>query len=274
MNDEHFEGWGNFWQNLYPDPEQGIKLFPEIIQNGTVCNNCHITNTINETALIQNPGDGDVRLGALLSKENKNEPFEFYSAYPILKGKLNEMTVESTSAWQNDIEGEVSAAVEDGVSLTFFAPFYFRDFSKFIPGQKMDIEISGFASQLQQVVISEFTVEEGPFYEHMLQEFLVENPDKTKTDFAAPVISTNGSTIFYPADIKWLYQFQTPVESVEKISVLDLSFFKLGAISHRFDAGNISYFIYVPEHLLNGYEPMVGDDIEGMVWLMGQIVGD
>ena len=112
---------------------------------------------------------------------------------------------------------------------------------------------------------------EGPLYEKQLEKFLSENPSKTKEDFPFAFISFTNRVIFIPSIHVPVFKFRCPVLSVFKTSFLDHVIYKLYVplVGEGDDA--VYCNLYVSEHLLNGYIPHEGDDIEGVLWMNGHI---
>lgn len=52
---------------------------------------------------------------------------------------------------------------------------------------------------------------------------------------------------------------------------MEQQFTMLTAALAGFDGPDLRCVIYVAEHVLRGYEPKVGDDIEGVLWMSGMI---
>jgi hypothetical protein len=198
-----------------------------------------------------------------------------WSAYPLLEGIPAQLTIDKTHTWTNGVEGVVAAHMaESGLPISFFAPFYLRDFADLtIYGGTKAVNLAALAFKLRQAGSQEFSVCEGPFYEDRLQAFLEENPEKNKADFTPPVVSYRGAKILLPSKYSTEWQFRCPVLAVEEVLFMDIKVYKLAVEFIGLDDDVMRGYLYASERILNGYVPEVGHDVEGRLWMTGTIAG-
>ncbi|MDR3038907.1 MAG: hypothetical protein LBV21_06435 [Candidatus Adiutrix sp.] len=271
---EHFEGLGNVWSAILGEDGSFTSIIPEIIAKGSISSqNQARYDDETRVIMIQYPEKGSVRSGALLVKKRTGKTNELYSAYPILEGKPNNLTIAGTHAWSNGVEGVVAAynSVEDCSPISFYAPFYFRDFAKIKPKTEVIVNLGALAFLLKKAEPEEFTMTEGAIYELQRQQFLEENPGKTEADFVPRPVSLQGSKILLPSGYSCEWHFRCPVLAVEEVSFLDIKFYKLEVDFIGYDKEMMTGYLYVSERLLNGYVPEAGHDVKGIMWLTGSI---
>jgi hypothetical protein len=272
MGAEHFEGLGDVWSALLGKGESCVSIVQKILAEGVASPQNHARYE-DETlvALMHYPASGSIRAGALIVHKPKSEINEFYSAYPILEGRSNRLTIDDTHRWSNGVEGEVAAIAGGEIPVSFFAPFYFRDFAKFTLDTAVSVNLGALAFSLNQAEPQEFTIKEGGFYEFRREEFLEDNPGKTEADFSPPVISMRGAKIFVHSHYSCEFEFRCPVLAVEEISFMGIKIYKLTVDFVGRDDDLISGYLYASEHILHGYVPEVGHDVEGVLWMTGTI---
>jgi hypothetical protein len=168
------------------------------------------------------------------------------------------------------VEGVVAARMASGgPPISFFAPFYLRDFADFALGSDTVVNLSALAFSLRQADQEEFTVTEGVFYKQCLHNFLEENPDKTEADFSPPIVSLDGAKILLPAHYSCEWQFRCPVLAVEEVFFMNIKIFKLTVDFVGVDDSVLGGYLYASERILNGYVPVAGHDVEGSLWMTG-----
>ena len=271
----HFEGLGNIWDAVFAEGSEGFtQCLSWVTSKGVLKKGCQVIYKEDERhiALVQAPAEGDVRATALLVSAENLGKMEVWSGYPLLQGIPNELTITKAHTWSNGVEGVVAAqASNDGPPVTFFGGFYFRDFMKFVPGANLSVSLGALALKISQAEARSLTVSEGPFYEMRLAEFLRENPEKSKEDFVPVQVSYAGARILFPGTYACEWTFRCPVLAVAQTELMDTRFTKITTEFVGQGDEVIRGFLYASEHTLNGYAPQPGDDVEGVLWMTGDI---
>lgn len=276
---EHFEGLGDIWEALLGQeaPKLAEKL-PAIVKKSTCHEGCSVLfqDSGITVTLAQYPDNSrDIRTGILLASHPSQKGLVLFSCYPVMEGLPNPLRIRKCHPWTNMLEGVVAAErVHDGPPITFYAPFFFRDALRFVPGAELSVSLAGLAYSCRKAESQSFTVDEGPWYEEELQSFLENNPGKTEADFSAPVVSMQGARILLPLPSACNWQYRCPVLEATRTDVLGQPVYKLHVIFVGVDEANLAGYLYVPERQLNGYIPQAGDDIEGILWMTGMLHED
>lgn len=270
---EHFEGLGNVWHAIFGENDSIAPRLPMVLEQGKMLENCHVVyedNTL--VALIQYSESADMRAGALVVKTPDSGQTELWSCFPIMQGLPNRLKIRKSHPWGNGVEGVVAAErAGDGPPVTFFAPFYFREFASFTPGAERTIRLAALALSCEKAELQEFAVDKGAFYEIQRKRFLEENPDKTEKDFSAPVVSMRGSRLLFPRTYACEWEYRCPILAVEQIRFFERLIYKLRVVFVGMDEEELSGYLYVPEYMLKGSVPQVGDDIQGILWMTGSL---
>jgi hypothetical protein len=271
---EHSETLGDIWDAVLGDSEKMTPLLSEAIAKGEKTDQVMLLRNEEEieVTMLQYPNNGLIKVGMLLVKTKADESWIFYSAYPILDGIRNPLTINAIHTWKNGVEGVVSAErTPDGPPVTFFDPFYFKEQKQLTPETDQNITLAALALSIRQTIMNEFVVKEGAFYEDRLKEFLEKNPDKSKNDFSPPEISLRGARILFPTQYVCEWEYRCNVTGCAQLTYFGTKFYRMEVIFVGEDDADIKGIIYASEHVVNGYKPRAGHDIEGVLWMTGHI---
>lgn len=270
---EHFEGLGDAWNAILHDEAVFIERLPRFVEESKLLPGCQVRyEDGSQVLLLQYPDAGSLRAGILAVRTPENEKMEIWSSFPILEGLSNSLRITSTHTWSNNVEGVVAARKEnDGPPITYFDPFYFRDFEKLAPGAQLDISLAALALKIEPAELQEFALDKGQLYEMRLKEFLDKYPDKSEAEFAPPVVSMRGARILLPAQYVSEWEFRCPILTVGKEYFNDILYYKMSVCFVGMDDEELVGYLYATEKILGGYIPEVGHDIQGILWMTGSI---
>jgi hypothetical protein len=79
------------------------------------------------------------------SDEHGNSVESFYS---VVKGIENAITILEKYEWENNLEGEIIADFNDAVEISFFSPFFCKEFVDVEFG-KIDVFLAGIADNIE-----------------------------------------------------------------------------------------------------------------------------
>ena len=289
----HFEGLGDAWEVLLgefsEEMEEGDelslreKLFYHIcaqtLDKGVLDPSCLVLYQANNmrVALVQSDPRKSVQAGVLIRGDDADSNHILVNGYPILQGLPNSMDILEAHTWSNGVEGEVLARMAGSATtpVSFFAPFYFRDFAQFEEDRRCTIFLAALALSISQAKQKSVIIDEGEFYEMELKQFLAKNTGKTAADFSGPEIILEGARMLFPSDTASCQEFRVPVLEVRYCMFFDIDLFRIRTefVLDHVDGNDVALqgYIYAPLHLLEGYMPQVGDDIEGFLWMTGYL---
>lgn len=189
----------------------------------------------------------------------------------LMQGYPNFLQIDETYAWKSGVEGYVSASTKNGPSVDFLAPLFYKEDEDYQPEIWVTVYLSALALTLQPAKTEVFKVSEGQTYEMMLNEFLQENPDKTKKDFPYIEMSTKKMTAFLPIEDASFYYYRAKILRVFSMDPFEeAEIFKLLVLLTGDSPKNsLKIYLYAKKRDLNGYTPQEGDFIEGNLWMYG-----
>jgi len=200
-----------------------------------------------------------------------------FSAYPVLlKGIRHAVTLDHFEPWKYGIEGWIHGHITDAsVPICFFDTRYYAGSAIYQPGQVLDVSLAGLAYFLRPIQLRSFEIKEGPMWEMERQRRLDEGDSHAEAERPVEIHMT-GASIFLPRGGKNVLdeaQFQGVVDAIESFEHDGQTIYRLEMIVLRPDDHECRLPVFVSEHVLDGYVPRLGEDVEGTMWLQGQIFG-
>ena len=216
-------------------------------------------------------GESPLQIVALVVGNKQEKTNEFWSAYPVCScGVENRLKVNETIPDRDGTEGVINASTTFGGSIGFFDPYFFLNKDGSIEGSERNVSLAGLAYVLRKAEQDGITINEGPMIQEEKDRVLRENPHADVSKITSVFISMKGAALYLPLR-------ESPDEGEFRICVDEVEFFRLGGREYcrirgvlmRDDDNPLVADIYASGHVLEGYKPAVGDDIEGICWMQG-----
>lgn len=195
-----------------------------------------------------------------------------FSAYPvILDGIVHAVTIRSVEPWEHGVEGWIhAAATTDEITLSFFDTMFFAGDTPLQPGDLMEYSLAGLAYRLAPIRMRSFSVGEGALWELERQRRRERGEAGEIADRPVEVHMT-GAAIFLPGsgDQCDEAQFQGVIEAIDAFDHDGQKVYRLEMVLIRPGDDEFRLPIFASEHVLDGYVPRLGDDVEGVMWVQG-----
>ena len=270
----HFEGLGDVWSAFFPGGSQEyVGMLQDIFQKSSAQGPVMHRKDGSSVILLASPSSGGIGIHSHIVMVKGKGKADFVGGYPTLEGLPVPSVIEQAHIWTNGISGVVAArARATGAPLAFFLTGFFQHVPQLQFGSAHSFSMAGLAFALNRAEETEFTPEPGsPVYDASLKEFLLAHPDKSVGDFRPEVISTHGLGILLPTEIVGVWRFQVPVLGAERVVFMNRPFWRLLVSFSGSGEQGVHGYLYAAEHVLKGYQPQVGDDVTGTVWLQGSM---
>jgi hypothetical protein len=268
---EHSEVHGDHWNALGFEDNEALEIIQESIEKGVLAQNYIFDFPDNKSKILPMlyPESNAVQICSLIvSKNSKNTAESFY---PVLQGIKNKVIIDDKFTWKNKLEGEVEISRINQFNLSFFAPFYHQNFSNLKKGTKAEVYLSGLAFFAEKAVM-QYEIEKGDMYEMALANFLRDNPQKTKRDFPFVTVRMDGATILFPTNQYSVYEYRGRIFDLEYVTFFGKKLAKTKVCLEKNDGENTLYInLYIAENNIRDCELKIGNDIQGVIWLMGYI---
>jgi len=268
-------GHGNHWESLFDVEAYIAERMPRELNDGVVVGK-------NECMDVQNDTDraeqvfcmryGSEKLAhqfLIVSGETANSLFSLYPV--ILDGIKHQLTISKIEPWEYNLEGWIHATVfGDSLPFAFFDTMFWDGREKAQPGDVVEYSMAALAYTLRPIQMRVFEVKTGPFWEMEKQRRLEEGEPAEEAERPVEVHLT-GASMFLPRDGEMCdeAQFQGVIEAVEKFEHEGQSIYRLEIIVAKPDDLEFRLPIYASEYVLDGYVPILGDDVEGLIWIQG-----
>lgn len=263
---------GNHFETLmdldhFPDVVTQIGQWPLY---GSTCTNVTSDDYDDEEGNILAVRTGeDMGLMALLLNNIKSQRLDFLTLYPCHHGTKHMMTIRKVFEWENHVEAIVWAEMEE-LSLAFFATDYYENKQRYIPGNKMEIELAASAYSIEEgkkeLTLSELGAE--IFRRDMgLEKEYDENGNLIPITLNCEnLVSYFDSDKSCPDDA----DFISPVTEVEEVSLLGNDYIKV-VISICHDPEDTFIPVYYKKEMFPNVEKSM--PVQGRLWMQGKISG-
>jgi hypothetical protein len=267
---EIYQSQGSHFETLmdldhFPDVVTQIGQWPLY---GSSCTNVTSDDYDDEEANILAVRTGeDMGLMALLLNNIKSQRLDFLTLYPCHHGTKHMMTIRKVFEWENHVEAIVWAEMEE-LSLAFFATDYYENKQRYIPGNKMEIELAASAYSIEEgkkeLTLSELGAE--IFRRDMgLEKEYDENGNLIPITLNCEnLVSYFDSDKSCPDDA----DFISPVSEVEEVSLLGNDYIKV-VISICHEPEDTFIPVYYKKEMFPNVEK--GMPVQGRLWMQGKI---
>lgn len=210
----------------------------------------------------------------VVSNSAKQSNFLF-SGYPIvLDGVHTEVSISKVEPWEYGIEGWVHGFVtSEGISICFFDTMYFAGTAGLKEEDVVNYQLAGLAYWLRPIQRRSFEIREGGMWEMGRQRRL--EAGETLEEASRPVkVHMTGAAIFLPrgsdGDARDEAQFQGVIEAIDIFEHDGQKVYRLEMVLMRPGDEEFRMPVFASERTLDGYEPRLGEDVEGMMWVQGR----
>lgn len=178
-----------------------------------------------------------------------------WTAYPEVEGVDQEVTIEEELPWgEEGIESQLQITLGDATFVLFDTRYFER--GEYEPGETREFAVAGVAYNLFEAEEETVVAQDGE--------------ELSMAEMAGLFPFEDGQ----PDD----YAFQTTIKGVEELAYRGRTVYQLRVALFRQPAEesddfvDVDAYLYAAEHVVDGFDPTVGDDVRGLVWLQGHAV--
>ncbi|MDD5470317.1 MAG: hypothetical protein PHP05_00105 [Sideroxydans sp.] len=275
-------GHGNHWETLYTLEKLTSEVISRDLQDSKLISEHPCVDVVNGTDRSESVyclrwGGDRIAHDLLVVSNAQSESREFFSAYPVaLDGIRHTLELDHFAPWPYGIEAWAYGNVtQGGLPLCFFDTQYYAGSAAYQPGQMLEVSLAAWAYTLQPISLRKFEIKEGPLWEMTRQRRLDDGESEDEAAQAVDIHMT-GASIFLPRFGKVApdeAEYQGVISAVETIAHDGQLVYRLEMVVARPDDDAFKLAVYASEHVLDGYVPRLGEDVQGVLWLQGQIIG-
>lgn len=247
----------------------------ELPADYTVTNSQHtgIVHPKGEYLVMAWPEVGSLRSAVLLYAEDEQAQLEPCMVFPLLEGFPNDLHITHIEPWRSGSGATVAAAItEEQKPLWFYDPFYLRDRHDLTLGVTQTFTLAGVALYVRKALVDDLVITNGPEYELYAEQWLKENPGKSRLDVPTYRIQVRDRQVIIPGRNYGEYQIRA---KIQEIVGLQLNKMPVQMLRFHFpfpDTPGIHIAIYASVLSTRGEKLQVGDEIEAYIWLQGRII--
>ncbi|MBL7110197.1 MAG: hypothetical protein ISS11_08170 [Candidatus Marinimicrobia bacterium] len=272
---------GDHWWTIFEDVEKDVPdLLKFMNQNGAIFDDKETLEEIKQEfnwdafASVVYPEDSPIRFLFMLKHEVGSDVNEVIAAYPMVEGIVNEIEFENFVLTDGGFEGQIEGHA--GCPIGFYDTLFYKNNFKYNNEERLLFSIAGLAYSIHKADHESITIKEGPLIDIEKKRALKEDPDTDLSQIDSVKLSLKGMTSFLPRESgidDWGYRFK--VEDIQNYLLRDDLIFKSldgYFVKDGLDESSLYGRLYVSQHILGDYEPQIGDDIYGEMWLQGHLV--
>lgn len=270
----HSAGLGDAWVALTGIPPEGVipQVVGTVLQAGGTRPVWQWKERGEEYIVMAWPADQPARAGVLMAGPDGGE-LKPLSAFPLLEGLPNDLTVEAVFRREAGHGGDVAVLmVEDKNPMWFFDPLYGRDREDLTPGVTHTFWVAALALGIRKALLDDISLTSGPRYEAWAGDWLEKNPGMKSQDVPPLKLEVKGKHFIMPGRFYGEYQLRAVITRVDECQ-LDKMPIKILYLDFPFDnRPTLKLPLYASEFVLKGLVPEKGMEIEAYAWLEGRII--
>lgn len=271
--------YGSQWSALLGDTEQIPEILDEAIREGQ----CIWPKNIYElpdaegnvgvcrVLVIDHPGDAVIQSRLICSRRENADHGNVEFGFPFLGGGMpNLLTIREIHEAGSALEAVLECSTPGGATIKLFDPYFQMLSDVYQVESTVEFVIAGLSYVLRKAEQESITITEGPMVELRRQDALKEDPDADVSAITSVEICLKGCTMLIPREETGDAEIRATVLDITWHEVRGVRMAKITVLFRGGqDSGGTVFPIYASEHVLNGYDPIPGDDIEGVVWMQG-----
>jgi hypothetical protein len=221
-------------------------------------------------------GEGPLVEDMLVVTDSVKQTRNFVSGFPVLtKGIVHSAVVERVEPWEGGIEGWLHVNVtSEEVGLAVFDVRYYAGSASLVPGQQVNVCLAGLAYSLRPMAQTSVEVGQGAFWEMEKQRRLDEG--ESEGEASKPVtIMLAGMAVLIPRGGEQCddAEFSGVIDAIETFTHAGITMYRLELVVLRAGDDAFKLPVFVSESVLDGYVPRLGEDVQGVMWIQGHILG-
>ncbi len=231
-----------------------------------------------ETVLAKSHSKSDI--GGMIvmvndTDENGETIYNIWTGYPFCaKGVKHRLVLDEIQEWENGIEALITAYQEEGPTLTFFDPFFFKNKFRYKVGEEYEFFLAGMVYKIKP---SGSQTLELPEHEgtQFLRKHLAEKAGKPENSESIKLNLAGMAALIQTGESEDDYNFSGPVKEVDSYEFRNIEFYRIKVTVARNTVSeqDLDINIYSKKSFFeNGTTPQMGKDIEGVIWLQGYLV--
>ena len=275
-------GHGDHWACILPDTNDAVATFlPRVLHDGEPIEGRKmpfstlfgedggmVEGEFEETPIGLLKDFGAFSALAIIVRDAAGNAMNLWTGFPFLsQGVRVDLKITEINEWEHGLEAEISGETSDGLQITYFDLFYFRDAEKYHVGERVSVELGCLAFDVGKPTNDPILIEDSQRITE-LRRGMGEDDDDTPIE-----VGTEGMAILLPIEDwdAYEYQFQGPVKSVRSAHV-ESAEFSLATVTLMRDREDFDLPILIGQHAKNNVPLEAGKDLSGQLWVHGRLI--
>lgn len=269
----HNEGLAHVWQALTGLAPAGLipQVIATVLHEGGTRPAWQWKTRGREFILMAWPQDQPIR-AAVLASGPEGGNLRPVTVVPLLEGLPNDLTVEETRERTTGGGDVACEMIADKSPMWFFDPLFGRDRDDLTPGVTHTFWLGAAALGLRKALLDEITITRGERYEAYADDWLARHPEADRLSVPPLKIDIQGKSFIMPGRAFGEYQIRATVEKVDDCQFEKMPV-KIVFLKFPFDDRPPLHLpLFASEHILGGFTPVAGQEIEAYAWFQGRII--
>jgi hypothetical protein len=218
------------------------------------------------------PDPNTFQLCVLNETDGNEENDETNDVIPVLSGIKNNLKIIQRYRWGKKYTGEIKCVYDNNLELDIFSPFYMKQFSSIELNKYYDIYLSGlcYSCELQTEPYIKFIKDSNFEMEINNRVIRFLEIEKYKEYIKKQIIPINIMQTILPEKQSTYYLYFGKIMELESFKVLH------GKIVYKITVSisinkKLLINIYLHENIIKNYLPKIGDNIKGLIRIMGYL---
>ncbi len=284
-DDKDFLYYGDMWEALLGE-DRGKSLSKIIVE--TTHYGKAVAAAGDFSFLEYKPKNSLIAFEAVIGQTDGQN--SLYSIFPVLPGYPNRLIFNDVQAMDEDnAEGHILLSKGNAAPMWMFNPLFGQQYEKLRQNVGADkgkqrFMLAGLGWNIEKMSETIIKFEDGAYYEDLLQEFLRENPGKSKDDFPYAELDISRGSVLLSQKYVDMYEFASDIYGIEEFKYAGETFYRLvirvlqGSEDEEErdeddeeEENCLSVYLYVNKKELGKYVPKIGDHISGFMQLNAYI---
>jgi len=260
----HFEAHGDRWASLADNKTNAMAEVISTINNKK--DQLVFSTPIEHYSMMFS--DDACGPASILAPENGSIMLK--SFFPLMDGLPNSLTLRYIHKWEEvaELEGDIFAWHEgQEFGLSFFDPFFSFDVPRLEENQEYTFYLAAWAYSAHKSDIKDRPLKDDSGYLDTLRKMNATISEANNS------WSLRGARAVMPMEYAAEYAYNVPVEEVKEVSFCGFPMLRITTTFYGVE-DPIRGYLFIPKHSLGDYEPQIGDDIGGTMWLTGYLAQD
>lgn len=268
------QGHGNHWGCVGDITNVLQKILPSIVQEGTkmetseIIADCFENEIPSKIEIFSITDEAELTAKILIATNKKEQTYEVITGYPFVQSKSSiRLKITKINEWQNLAEAVITGETEDGCSISFFDTNYFLQKESYQIGKIYDFSVFALGYDIETLKENSFSFKGQEAIDWLAKSG--QEPTYDENGNIEPVVFIIDQLVaFIPTDENYPddVEFQSPINSIEKIQAFDKEFYKIKITIFR--DPDIEIDLYAKTDYFDK-EPRVKEAIRGFIWLQG-----